>query len=227
MPQPRTLRRTTSPVGAHGTALPILREGFSRARPCSSEDGGVRRTITYVAVWFAAGVGAVSLGTAAVSMVGNQVTGSRPSPLSADEVRAELSGDSGSTTTTVPGAVPTSTVPPAVTGSTTSPTPTAPTTTTAAPSGTGGTSPATTTTTRPAPPPETRTYSLVGGTATLRFTASGVTVVVANPNAGYSVEGESTHDNGVRVEFRSEDHRSRVEGWWDGGPRDEVREEEG
>jgi hypothetical protein len=177
----------------------------------------VRRTALYVAAWFAAGVAAVSLASAGVSMVGNQVTGSRPSPLSAADVEAELIADEPATTTT------TTLTPPPTNPGTGTPT-------------TGGTNPGPTatsaptsvtpppTTAPPAAPAVTRTYTLVGGTATLRFEAAGVTVVVASPNAGYSVDTESTHDNGVRVEFRSDEHRSRVEGWWDGGPRDEVDE---
>jgi hypothetical protein len=60
----------------------------------------------------------------------------------------------------------------------------------------------------------------------LRFAPTGVTVVVASPNAGYAVDVEGTHGNGVRVEFRSEEHRSRVEGWWDGGPQDDTEEQD-
>ncbi|MGQ0434293.1 MAG: hypothetical protein ACT452_18055 [Microthrixaceae bacterium] len=182
----------------------------------------MRRTITYVAVWFAAGIGAVTLGSAAVSLVGNQVTGSRPAPLSADEVRSELSGDAGSTTTTTSDGSTTSTAPPGGTTVTTRP---GPTPTTPAPSGTNGATP-TTTASDSVPPPESRTYSLVGGTVTLRFEPSGVTVQGPTPRPGYSVDVEPTHDNGWRVRFRSADHESSVEGWWDDGPRDEVREEE-
>jgi hypothetical protein len=29
----------------------------------------------------------------------------------------------------------------------------------------------------------------------------------------------------VRVEFENDSHRSRIEGWWDGGPQDRVREQ--
>lgn len=79
----------------------------------------------------------------------------------------------------------------------------------------------------PAPPPAstTRTYSLVGGDVALRFTADGVTVVYATPRPGFTVELSESHDTGARVEFEGEDHRSRLEGWWDGGPVDEVRED--
>ena len=67
---------------------------------------------------------------------------------------------------------------------------------------------------------------MVGGTATLRFSAAGVTVLTATPKPGFSVDTSSTHGNGVRVEFESDDHRSRVDAWWDGGPQDEVREDD-
>ena len=67
---------------------------------------------------------------------------------------------------------------------------------------------------------------MVGGTATLRFSATGVTVVAAAPKPASRWTASSTHGNGVRVEFESDDHRSRVDAWWDGGPQDEVREDD-
>ena len=170
-------------------------------------------------------------------MVGRQVTADRPSPLSADEVRSQLrDGDDQPPDDTTPGStIPgeaessTTTLPepgggPTVTGDDGAPPPA--TDVTASP----GTEPAagggTTTTAPPAPAPETRSYTLVGGSATLRFSSSGVTVVSATPNAGFAVETESTHDTGVRVRFRSDSHESEVEGWWENGPRDEVQEED-
>lgn len=187
----------------------------------------MHRSVVLVAAWVGAGAAAVTLATAGVSMVGNQVTGSRPSPLSADEVRRELEAAevaNPSTNATDPGTGPTTTLgePSAAGVSTTTTTRpgTAPSTRpgsspTAAPSG------PTTTTSEPV---ELRTYSLVGGTATLRFSPSGVTLVDAVPAAGYATEIEAVHDNGIRVEFESEDRRSRVEGWWDAGPRDQTDE---
>lgn len=188
----------------------------------------MRKPAAYVVAWFAAGVAAVSLATAGVSMVGNQVTGSRPAPLSAAEVQAELTGDATTTTATPtpdPSGGSTTTGPAATTpigGPSTSVDGPGTTPTTAAPAAV----PSPTTTVPPSAPPETRTYTLVGGTATLRFASSGVTVVVASPNAGYAVDVEETHGNGVRVEFSSDEHRSRVEGWWDGGPQDETEEQD-
>lgn len=89
---------------------------------------------------------------------------------------------------------------------------------------------ATAPTTEPAPAAgsaTTRTYNTVGGSAALRFTPEGVTVLWATPHAGFDVEVEVERDDGdgVRVEFESDSHRSRVEGRWAGGPKDRVREQ--
>ena len=175
----------------------------------------MRRQVLIVAAWAVAGALAVSLASVAVSRVGNQVTGDRPAPLSASQVQEELAAETSTTSTTM-------TVPsPDATGTAPAGGPTAPvvlppsptTTTTAATSG-----PA------PAPTGETRTYSLVGGTATLRFEPTGVTVVVANPNPGFKVEVEP-EGPGVEVSFEADHHRSKVHAWWDGGPRDDVEED--
>lgn len=83
----------------------------------------------------------------------------------------------------------------------------------------------------PTPPPViapvaevTETYTLVGGTASLRYTARGVSVLFANPNPGFRSDIK-TLGNGVRVEFRSDDHRSRVTGSWTNGPKEKVDEQ--
>lgn len=186
----------------------------------------VRRNLVYVAAWFAAGVGAVALASVGVSMVGRQVTtADRPAPFSADEVRRELEAETAPTATTVPDGATTTTLP--GDAATTTTTVAAPPTT--APSGSGGsaTPPTTAPTSVPTAQPVLRTYTLVGGTVTLRFTADGATVEAPTPNPGFDVDVSPAHDNGVRVEFRndSDGRRSRVEGWWDGGPQDEVEEE--
>jgi len=172
----------------------------------------VRRTVLLGVAWLVGGALAVALAVAAVGRVGNEVTGSRPAPLSAEEVAQELAS---TTSTTPPGTATSDTV------ATTAPPATTDTSLTTAPPDTAA---------APPPPPttaargETRTYALVGGTATLRFEPSGVTVLAATPNPGFTVQAEAEHVNGVRVEFESEGHESQVTGWWDGGPRDEVRE---
>jgi hypothetical protein len=83
-------------------------------------------------------------------------------------------------------------------------------------------------TTTTAPPVDasatTRTYRMEGGVVTLRFTPAGVDVVGATPNEGFTVDTEPEHGNGVKVEFESDGHESRVDAWWDGGPQVERRE---
>ena len=170
----------------------------------------------YAIAWVVAAAGALALAFWGVGVVGDQVTGDRPSPLSAAEVSLRATS-----TTTAPSSTSTSV---GETPPTTGATPTVPATT--APARPAAT-PTTTTTAAPPPPEpagETRTYNLTGGSASLRFTPSGVTVLWANPNAGFDVEVEP-EGAGVKVEFESESHTSRVDGWWDGGPQDRVRED--
>lgn len=187
---------------------------MSRSEGPEDQDGLVPRRALLVIAWLVGGLAAVALASAAVSRVGNEVTGDRPSPLSAEEVAAELAAESTTTTT--------------VDGDTTSTSPTSDTTTSASTATTAAPPPPSTV----APPPPTtaaegelRTYALIGGTATLRFSPAGVTVVTANPNPGYKVEVEPAYGNGVEVSFETDHHKSKVEGWWDGGPRDQVEEE--
>ncbi len=187
----------------------------------------MRKTALLIAAWFGAGVLAVTAASIGVSMVGQQVTGDRPAPLSATEVREELAaaaaGADPSTTTSAPLDPVSSSVPPGPAAED----PMVPATTPTVPAPPPpAASPTANSTPPPSPSAETRTYNLVGGTATLRFTAAGVTVVTATPKAGFSVEVEPEHGNGVQVEFRSDDHRSRVDGWWANGPLDDVREDD-
>lgn len=193
--------------------------------PFDPQDGEMRKTALLIAAWFGAGVLAVTTASIGVSMVGQQVTDDRPAPLSATEVREELAAAAAGASApgpsvTAPGpSVPEPAV--SVPSAPVAPPPTA------APS-----SPTAPVAVDPAPPApaapasaETRTYRLIGGTATLRFSASGVTVVTATPNAGFSVKVEPEQGDGVKVEFESDDHRSRVDGSWVDGPVDEVRED--
>jgi hypothetical protein len=171
----------------------------------------VRRTVTFVALWLLAGAAAATVAWLGVSSVSDELAGSssHPDPLSDEEIRAELA-EAASTTTSAP---PTSVTIPTTTTTTRGTTPTS------APP------PATTTSAPPSVAATTRSYDLVGGTVTLRFSPSGVSVVVATPAPGFSVELGSTHGTGKQVEFEGEGHKSEVEGWWDGGPQDEVRED--
>jgi hypothetical protein len=158
----------------------------------------VRRSLTFSALWVAAAAVATTAAWQGVGLVTNQVTDQRPAALSAADVEASLEATAATGATPTPG------------GSATAPTsPSSPTTTTTAPAATG----------------ETRTYTVEGGSAALRFTPDRVEVVWSTPNPGYSVDTEAEHVNGVRVEFESDTHRSRIEGWWDGGPQERVREQ--
>ena len=221
---------------------------FARGR----DHGVVRKLVAFVAVWLVAAGVAVAVAWQGVGIVTRQVTDDRPAPWAAAEVEAlaqratptreaadeAASGPDGGTF-----AVPTTSAPTAVPGAPAAPGGTATTTTTPAPTpavspGPTGTasspatapSPVAPTTTAAPPAPatsaasETRTYHLVGGSASLRFTPEGVTVLWATPNAGFAVDIEQ-EGAGVQVDFESDDHRSRVDAWWDGGPQERERED--
>ena len=59
---------------------------------------------------------------------------------------------------------------------------------------------------------------LVGGTAAVSFSPNSIQVMWATPAPGFRVE---THTEGLllEVEFKSEDHESKLTAWWDGGAR--------
>lgn len=204
----------------------------------------MRRAALYGAGWLVAAALAVVVSWQGVARVGTEVTNSHPRALTAGETRQALDRSSvpagaaspagadggpgagpvasSTTTTTAPARRPTATT------STTRP-PTPPTTRPSGPAAQpspapqptppapGGPSPS------PATTGETRTYNLVGGSATLRFSPSGVSLVWADPNPGFQVEVDRSDDH-LRVRFDSDTHRSEVEGWWDGGPQDRVDE---
>ncbi|MDH3753459.1 MAG: hypothetical protein OEU32_06255, partial [Acidimicrobiia bacterium] len=78
----------------------------------------------------------------------------------------------------------------------------------------------------PAPAAQTLTFNLVGGSTAISFSASGVQVLWATPNPGFGVEIEP-ESPGIKVQFESEGHKSRIEAWWSAGPQHEIREEPG
>ena len=88
--------------------------------------------------------------------------------------------------------------------------------------------PASSTTGPASPPPgRTRSYDLVGGTVTVRFSPTRVQVVTASPKDGFvlrSVEREGPTD--VEIEFRRADDtwRSELRATWDEGPADRIEE---
>lgn len=92
-------------------------------------------------------------------------------------------------------------------------------TSTSEPSSTAGPEPSTT-----APPDGmVKTFELDGGSATVRFSAAEVEVLSAVPAPGFDTEVEP-EDRGIRVEFESDAHRSRLDVWWAGGPRHAIEE---
>ncbi len=186
------------------------------------------RPAAVVLGWVAATAAAVAVAYAGVSSVAGGVveplpaTVGQPSPSVLAEALASESASADATpgtpspadTTTPDDAGGTPDTAPA----TTPPPSTAPST---APSATPSATPRPTS----APASELRSYSLVGGSATLRYEPGRVTVVSAEPAQGfsYAIEGNGTAE--VRVDFRSEEHRSRLKGTWeDGGPREEIEE---
>jgi hypothetical protein len=206
----------------------------------------VRRTLSFAAAWLVVAVLALVVAWQGVSVVADQVTNRRPAPLGAEEVRRQLDREAAAAaptaapstsdlapattvTTLRQAAAPLTSTPPPTTAA--SPTPGAVSPASTAPPATAPPPPATTgpppATTAPAPAAETRTYNLVGGSASLSYSPAGVSVVFATPKPGFEVDVEPQNGNGVRVEFESDEHRSRVEGWWDGGPQERVREEPG
>ncbi len=199
------------------------------------------RTLSFVVAWLVAAAVATLVAWQGVSVVSDQVTNDRPAPVDQADVREQLADESepdpASAEATVPSTSTTSTTQAEPLGP--QPGSVDPVPTPAAQAGGPSASPAPAAPAPSPPPPannppapattvvasEVRTYNLVGGSAALRFTPSGVTVDYATPKAGFTVDLEPENGNGVRVEFRSDDHRSRVDGWWDGGPRERVREE--
>ena len=204
----------------------------------------MRKYVAYAGAWLATAGITLAVAWNGVGLVADQVTNDRPRPLTARDVRRLTDAGAGASASTTSTAAPA----PTATGGTASLPPGAPTTvTTGVRPGAGGPgtvapAPTTSTTARAAsttsttsPPattttvaaaPVTRTYTVQGGSASLRFEPAGVSVVWANASPGFTVTVSPDHGNGVRVEFLSDSHRSRIEGWWDGGPQDRVREDD-
>ena len=140
-------------------------------------------------------------------------------------------------TTTSPGSTSTSTAPSTTTTTTTAPATTSPVPTNPAPTNPVPTNPASTsTTTAPpttspgststttvAPPTQTLTFHLIGGSTAIGFSSTGATVLWASPNPGFDVDID--HGFESRVEFESDDHKTRIDAWWSGGPQHEIRED--
>lgn len=75
------------------------------------------------------------------------------------------------------------------------------------------------------PVPVEETFDLIGGQVAIRFTPTEVGVLWITPAPGYTGSSQP-EDGGVEVEFDNGVHESKLEAWWDGGPRTEIREED-
>jgi hypothetical protein len=192
----------------------------------------VRRFFAFGLAWLVAAVVATVVAWQGVGLIGHQVTGHRPATLSAGQIDKALdtttdhplTPSSAPSTTAAPGA---GTTPPPGTG--TNGTVATGTTAPTAGGGGGGSGSGSTlggsgTTAAPAVAPVTRTYRLDGGTTTIRFSPTAVTVLVSTPNSGYQYSTGSGDNGGVRVEFTSDTARSRIDAWWAGGPQTKVDE---
>jgi len=143
----------------------------------------VRRRLTLAATWLAATVLATFVVSLGVRVVTAEVTTRRPAPLAL--VRAAAT-----TTTTSTTLAPTTstTVRPTTTSTVRRP---APTTTTAVPA-------------------TVRTANGRGGSISVRFTRTAVSLVVATPSPGYAVAVFDDGPRSVSVVFRADGHLTRM-----------------
>ena len=74
-----------------------------------------------------------------------------------------------------------------------------------------------------AAPSQTLTFNLDGGSAAITFASTGATLSWASPNPGFEMSIE-TDEGETSVRFRSDNHESRVDGWWLDGPKFRIRE---
>jgi cytoskeletal protein RodZ len=172
----------------------------------------LRRSLL-AATWLAGTLLATVIVYEAVGVVAGQVTDQRPEPISQSAVSQSLSHPA----VTIPSSSPAQTAAPTAS-------PTTPATPTAAPAtGGAGTQPPPTA----AAAPTTRTFALVGGTASLSCGSGAISLDWATPNPGFQVE-TGTSDGGAQVEvrFRSDSHESRLDAWCAGGQVQGAVEEE-
>ncbi|MBY5163124.1 hypothetical protein [Salsipaludibacter albus] len=182
------------------------------------------RTLLLVLAWLAVTTAAIGVAWAGVQIVSTRVV--EPLPPEALAV-ASGSGGPSATPTDGPGtALPTSPgrdpgSPPPSAADTAAPTPG---TTQDPPPPEPSTAPTDVATTAVG---ELRSYRVVGGSVTLRFAPGQVTVVAAVPSDDdFDLDLSGNGTARATVEFESDDHRSRVHGWWDDGPVDRVDEDD-
>lgn len=71
---------------------------------------------------------------------------------------------------------------------------------------------------------QTLTFHLEGGSASITFTPKTAILSWASPNPGYEVKVDGDGER-LKVEFESDEHNSRIDAWWAGGPKYRIREE--
>jgi hypothetical protein len=195
----------------------------------------VRTRAAAVLLWLAATVAATLLVSAGVGAIRDTTRVdelvARPPATTADTVPATGEPSAATPSTTAPLPLPPTTRPPSTAAPSVAPTtaPPGPPPTaappTAAPPTTAPPSTAPPTTGPPPVEPVTLTIPSEGGSATIRFAPDAVTVLAATPAAGYAAKVSPQGSTAVRVEFESEERRSRIDASWNGGPVSEVRED--
>lgn len=166
--------------------------------PPSGHTERMRRPVTLVLAWVVATGVAVAAASMAVSVVAAQVSTELPPPAFEDDPGPPASASPQDVSTTPPSRTP---------------------------------GPASSVDDDPregaqTPDPVTRTVHAVGGSTGLRFTDGRVTILWATPDDGFGVRTEGSGTSEVRVEFRSDDHRSRIDAHAeDEGPAIQVDEE--
>jgi len=199
------------------------------------------RRALLLASWIAATLAATLVAYLAVQAVAGQVVERHPEPLTAAGVRQELKSPPTpdvdlannplaappASASSNPANVPSPGLGSGAATASTGRTPSTGQTTTS--NSRPATAPAATPTPQPPPAPtsSTRTFSLVGGSASVTCRGSQVSLDWATPNSGFWVE-TGTSDSGTKVEvrFRSDSHESRLEAWCSGGQVQGVTTEE-
>lgn len=187
----------------------------------------VRRTGLLIAGWALATVLALILGLQAVSAISASVTSSPKAPLSPSSVKAALDRSSASTGSSSSSSSDedTSSSDPA-TGSTVRVDPgsqQAPSSNDVPASSDEPVSAADSESSSATAVPEDRAYQLVGGSVGVRFENGEAHLLWATPNSGFSVESSGSSSD-VDVRFRNDSHESRLKAFWDGGPQQEIEE---
>lgn len=179
--------------------------------------------------WVAGLSVATAVGWTAVRFVGDQVSPGEPRSLSSEQVRQALAqGTGGSPVSGTAGPGATTTSGGSASGTMTRPSDTPSTASSAPTSNEVGRLPAAAQP-APAPPPgQTKTYTMTGGTAAVRCVGQSISLLYAQPAAGYQVHTESAGPAKVEVSFSAVSHTSKLEAYCvAGAPVGQPRESSG